>query len=468
MTDRLQGRDDRFLRMTGLPGFRPGGQRVPQGGAGGLLTDRFEDADKARERLLKFQRKKRKKPDKKKRIQQRLQAFAPILAGRISEGNLVFTTPKVEADLRATKELVELKKEKLRILERERTENARLEREKLRIQTEQIRAGHIRDARQRGLEHRRLNNEARRFDEEIRDRDAQRQAELQRIAEEQATIRDLNAREDARRHAEIQSQRDQALTELGIRGEERQREQENQRFNLERQRQVDADRAESDFQREETFQQVVELLRHNRAPQEFGSQRGNREPSAIDELIDAVEEVGERAQRRQRAGSPQPEPESDLADESRTPPQRVSRRAGTPPRPAQTPGRPSDARPTLNLQEGIPPSPVRDSRPAQSDRLDTPLSEPDSLESAEDSVRRLRERRRDRDPSQPSEPETALRRNLGLRQGEPTPRADRPRTRSGAVAPPAEEPAEVAPVRRGGGRSEPITTPSDPTEGDET
>tara|TARA_Y100001937_G_scaffold86069_1_gene116467 strand:- start:250 stop:1626 length:1377 start_codon:yes stop_codon:yes gene_type:complete len=458
----MTSKRDRVLRLTGLPGAMPSGQRVPVGGAGGGLRDRFEDADRSRARILKSQRKKRKKPNPKQRLEQRLQAFAPILAGRISEGNLVFTTPKVEADLKATKELVELKKEKLRILERERTENARLEREKLRIETQRIFAGHLRDEGERQLRQRELAEEARRFDEDVGERERARQAELRRIAEEQVTIREANAREDERRAQQIDSEREQAILELQIRGQE-------QADIRERQRQVDADRAESDFQREETFQQVVNLLRHNRAPQEFGSQRGNREPSAIDELIDAVEEVGERAQRRQQTPrSPQPEPAPSLADESRTPPRRVSRRAGTPPRPAQTPGRPSDARPSLNLQEGIPPSPVRDSRPAQSDRLDTPLSEPDSLESAEDSVRRLRERRRDRDPSQPSEPETALRRNLGLRQGEPTPRADRPRTRSGAVAPPAEEPAEVAPVRRGGGRSEPITTPSDPTEGDET
>jgi len=225
---------DRVLRLTGLPGAMEAGQRVPQGGSGAGLRERFDDAEKSRELLLKFQRKKRKKPSKKKRIEQRLQSFAPVLAGRISEGNLVFTTPKVEADLKATKELVELKKQKIRILERERTENARLEREKLRIQTDQIRAGNIRDQRQRGLEHRRLNEEARRFDRDIRDRDAQRRAELRRVAEEQQTIRDVNAREDAQRHAEIQSQRDQALTELGMRGEERQREQENQRFNVER------------------------------------------------------------------------------------------------------------------------------------------------------------------------------------------------------------------------------------------
>ena len=459
---------DRVLRLTGLPGAMPVGQRVPVGGGGGL-RDRFEDADRSRARILKEQRKKRKKPNPKQRLAQRLQAFAPILAGRISEGNLVFTTPKVEADLKATKELVELKKEKLRILERERTENARLEREKLRIQTDQIRAGTIRDQRQRGLEHRRLNEEARRFDRDIRDRDAQRQAELQRVAEEQQTIRDVNAREDAQRHAEIQSRRDQALTELGIRGEERAREQENQRFHLERQRQVDADRAESDFQREETFQQVVNLLRHNRAPEEFGSQRGNREPSAIDELIDAVEEVGERAERRQQTPrSPQPEPEPSLADESRTPPRRVSHRQGSPSRLRQTPGRPSEARPTLSIQEGIPPSPDRQSRPAQSDRLDTPLSEPDSLGSAEDSLRRLRARRQDRDPARETEQETSLRRNLGLIQSEELPRAQLPRTRSGAVPAEAEEPVEVAPVRRGGGRSEPLTTPSDPEQGDET
>lgn len=291
----------RILLLSGLPGGQIGGQRVPVGG-GGLLSERFEDAGRAREILLKAQRKKKKKPSKKARREQRLQAQFPQAAGRISEGNLVFTTPKVEADLKASRELVQLKREKLRILEREREQNAQLEDRRLRIQTEQIRAGNIRDKRQRGLEHRRLNEEARRFDEEVGERDRARQDELRRIGEEQATIRDLNAREDAQRHAEIQARRDQALTELGIRGEERQREQDNERFRIDSQRQVDADRAITDREREATFREVVDLLRHNRAPAKFGGEGGNREPSAIDELIDAVEEVGERAKQRKGGG----------------------------------------------------------------------------------------------------------------------------------------------------------------------
>jgi len=300
MTDNIfQAKRDRFLLLSGLPGFTPGGKKVPQGGSAGGLTERFDDAEKSRALILKSQRKKKKKSSKKKRKQQRLQALFPRAAGRISEGNLVFTTPQVEANLKANKELVQLKKEKLRILDQTRAQNGLLETQRLRIQTEQIRAGQIRDRAQRGLEHRRLNEEAKRFDRDIRDREAQRRADLQKVAEEQATIRDRVAREDAQRHAEIQSQRDQALTELGIRGEERQRELDNERFKIDTQRQVDADRAQSDREREETFREVVDLLRHHKAPQQFGGSPGSvREPSAIDELIDAVEEVGERARAR--------------------------------------------------------------------------------------------------------------------------------------------------------------------------
>jgi len=365
MTDNIfQAKKDRFLLLSGLPNFTPGGQRVPQGGTASGLTERFEDAERSRARILKAQRKKRKKSSKKKRKEQRLQAQFPRPAGRISEGNLVFTTPQVEADLRRTKELVELKKEKLRILRDEREQNARLEDRKLRIQTEQIRAGQIRDARERGLAHRRLNEEARQFDIDVRQRDDDRQAKLQRIRLEQDTIRDLNAREDARRAQEIADERDRALTELGIRGEERQRELENERFKIERERQVDADRAQSDRDREESFRDLIDLLRHNKPPSEFGGQSGNREPSAIDELIDAVQEVGQRAKarkagggspprspsptpQRQRRGTivspavgggvrsprtPQPEPAPSLADEDEQQPRRSSRRQTATPR----------------------------------------------------------------------------------------------------------------------------------------
>tara|TARA_R100001440_G_scaffold7114_4_gene14229 strand:+ start:1405 stop:2727 length:1323 start_codon:yes stop_codon:yes gene_type:complete len=350
MTDNIfQAKRDRFLLLSGLPGFTPGGKKVPQGGSAGGLSERFDDAEKSRALILKSQRKKKKKSSKKKRKQQRLQALFPRAAGRISEGNLVFTTPQVEANLKANKELVQLKKEKLRILDQTRAQNGLLETQRLRIQTEQIRAGQIRDRAQRGLEHRRLNEEARRFDRDIRDREAQRRADLQKVAEEQATIRERVAREDAQRHAEIQSQRDQALTELGIRGEERQRELDNERFKIDTQRQVDADRAQSDREREETFRQVVDLLRHHKAPEQFGGSPGSvREPSAIDELIDAVEEVGERARARSpaegippvirardiiegggrsraRSGTFVRESPSTLADEERPEPRRTRR-----------------------------------------------------------------------------------------------------------------------------------------------
>jgi len=345
----------RILLLSGLPGGQIGGQRVPVGG-GGLLSERFEDAGRVREQLLKSQRKKKKKPNRRARREQRLQAQFPRAAGRISEGNLVFTTPQVEANLKANKELLELKKEKLRLLDRTRAQNGLLETQRLRLQTEQVRAGMIRDRKQRGLEHRRLNEEARRFDREIRDREDQRRADLQRVAEEQQSIRDRVAREDAQRHAEIQAQRDQALTELGIRGEERQREQDNERFRIDTQRQVDADRAQSDREREETFREVVDLLRHHKAPPSFGGSPGSvREPSAIDELIDAVEEVGERAKarsprsprspaegippviraqdliegsgrRRRRAGTQVRESPSTLADDDRAEPRTTGRR----------------------------------------------------------------------------------------------------------------------------------------------
>ena len=68
MTDNIfQAKKDRFLLLSGLPNFTPGGQRVPQGGTASGLTERFEDAERSRARILKAQRKKRKKSSKKKK-----------------------------------------------------------------------------------------------------------------------------------------------------------------------------------------------------------------------------------------------------------------------------------------------------------------------------------------------------------------------------------------------------------------
>jgi len=278
-----------------------------------------------------------------------------------------------------------------------RTADAALQDRREALATSQIAAGHLRDRRQRGLEHRRLNEEARRFDEDVADRGHQRVADTLRHTRELEAVRQRVVRDAAERTEERRLQQERALGELAERGREREMEQQNERFRIETARAVDADRSESDREREATLQQVLNLLRHQAPPDFLGGGGGGggagggggggelrREPSAMPELIDVAERrsppSGYRApptspvRRRTLAPTPEPEPLSEQRHQTaserlrdllrqpatatppsprenplvgRTPEGHYERRPGSPPRPLQ--GRELEDRPSRSL-----------------------------------------------------------------------------------------------------------------------
>lgn len=208
----------------------------------------------------------------------------------------------------------------------DRQAQAHMEDRRQNLAVQQIAAGHLEGRRQRGLEHRRVNEEARRYNADIEDRRRQRVADTLRHrldlegvqAERVATgerhaadlegIRERVAREDERRAQEQGQQFELAARELAERGAGRQREQENERFKIESQRAVDAGRTETDREHQETLRRMLTLLQRQGGPEFFhtGGSGGGGGGSGLPELRRAVEDVGERSLERQRSGTPPP------------------------------------------------------------------------------------------------------------------------------------------------------------------
>ena len=195
----------------------------------------------------------------------------------------------------------------------DRQQEAQLEDRRQALAREHIAAGHIQDVRRRQVEQRRIDAEARRFNDDIEERRRERNAGALRHAADLEGVRERNAREDARKAQEQAQQFELATRELAERGESRQREQENERFRIESQRAVDAGRTEADREHQETLRQMMTLLQRQGEPETFfttggggGSGSGSGGSGGLPELRQAIEDVGERSLERQRTGTPPP------------------------------------------------------------------------------------------------------------------------------------------------------------------
>ena len=263
-----------------------------------------------------------------------------------------------------------------------RTANVALEDRRQQLAREQIAAGHIRDRRQRGLEHRRLNADRERFNADVTDRRQQRVADTLRHTRELDDIRERVTRQDRARAEEVGQQHELALRELAERGREREAREQNERFKIETQRAVDADRAESDRERERTLREALDLLRHNHPPDNFGDDSsgglghsggslGSRPPSPI---LSPEEPRRERSPTLEtptptptsrRAPSGAPTQTDDSAPRPRTP-NRSRRSSPQPHTDLSDTSRPVD--PRYTRQPGMPTSPPR--QPQLEDRSD--------------------------------------------------------------------------------------------------
>ena len=429
MTDNIfEAKRDRVQLLSGLPGSAPSHLRVPVPKAG--VLGRYEDAEASRLRILAGQQKKSKRSARKLKERQAERyrtRIAEAVAGRIGvgirgESQVLTTKPKAEEDLELMRDKLRNERAETQRKEREsyiqvqrdyrrdaerareldiqdrtaqavaqgewlkttteeaqriadRQQNAALEDRRLRLQRDRIQAEQVEGRRQRGLEHRRLNEETTRFNADVNDRRQQRAADIGRHQRDLQAVQDRVARQDAIRAQEIEQQHELALGELAERGRQREQLHENERFKVDHQRQVDADRAVSDREREQTLQKALDLLRHNKPPEDLGGGEPEPEPAPARQrtrvgsarnplgLTEEEREAEEAARTRQKRETAERKaartppirpgtPPRDLSDESDPRKSRRRKSGGTPqPEPQQVPALPA-------------PSSARDSEPA--------------------------------------------------------------------------------------------------------
>tara|TARA_R110002020_G_scaffold85926_5_gene212020 strand:- start:1765 stop:3462 length:1698 start_codon:yes stop_codon:yes gene_type:complete len=197
----------------------------------------------------------------------------------------------------------------------DRQAQAQLEDRRQELATAQIAAGNLQAGWRRGVADRRIDEEARRFDADLQERQRDRRdVQIRHLADLEG-VRERNAREDERRAREQQERFDQAARELAERGKERETRDDNERFRdenerirIETERSRDAERAETDRERERTLQRLLTMEQRQGSPEFFhtGGGGGGGGGSGLPELQRAVEDVGERSLERQRTGTPPP------------------------------------------------------------------------------------------------------------------------------------------------------------------
>jgi len=101
-----------------------------------------------------------------------------------------------------------------------------------------------------------------------------RQLEDRKLQAEIRDVRERVARDDAFRHAQLQEQQKLALEQLAAQRLENTQRAENERFKIQNQRAVDAERAITDREREQTLQATIDLVNRTQEAQELPIGRG--------------------------------------------------------------------------------------------------------------------------------------------------------------------------------------------------
>ena len=101
-----------------------------------------------------------------------------------------------------------------------------------------------------------------------------RQLEDRKLQAEIRDVRERVARDDAFRHAQLQEQQKLALEQLAAQRLENTQRAENERFKIQNQRAVDAERAITDREREQTLQATIDLVNRTQEAQEPPIGRG--------------------------------------------------------------------------------------------------------------------------------------------------------------------------------------------------
>ncbi len=156
----------------------------------------------------------------------------------------------------------------------DRQEQSRLEDRRLNLQRAEIDARQIRDRKQRGLEHRRINTDVDRYNADVRRAELERDGRIVESENQLRGVQERVARDDAFRHAQLQETQRLALAQLASQQQDNEFRHRLEQNRIDNQRAVDAERAITDREKEQTLTSALDALRHQQVPATLPTGRG--------------------------------------------------------------------------------------------------------------------------------------------------------------------------------------------------
>jgi hypothetical protein len=156
----------------------------------------------------------------------------------------------------------------------DRIADRQLQQDRVDLQRRQIDVGQIENRRQRGLEHRRLNNDRDRYNADVQRAAIERDQQAIRADAEIQGIRERVAADNARQYAELQATQQLQLEQLAVQQRDNEARVRLEQNRIDNQRAVDAERAITDREREQTLQSGLDALHRSERPRELPAGRG--------------------------------------------------------------------------------------------------------------------------------------------------------------------------------------------------
>lgn len=199
----------------------------------------------------------------------------------------------------------------------DRIADRQLQQDRVDLQRRQIEVRQIEDRRQRGIEHRRLNNDRDRYNADVQRAALERDQQAIRADAEIQGIRERVAADNARQHAELQATQQLALERLAQQQRDNELQHQREQNRIDNQRAVDAERAVTDRELIQTLQSSIDALHRSEQARELPTGRGLVEDIDTSSGSDSgpVAQDARRAVVEQRAET---EPELDREALNRT------------------------------------------------------------------------------------------------------------------------------------------------------
>ena len=148
----------------------------------------------------------------------------------------------------------------------DRIADRQLQQDRVDLQRRQIDAEFETNREQRALEYRRIDGDVERYNAEVRRAEVERDQQAIRADAEIQGIRERVAGDNARQHAELQQQQDLAIRELAARQQDNEARHRQEQNRIDNQRAVDAERAITDREKEQTLQSALDALQRQQLP----------------------------------------------------------------------------------------------------------------------------------------------------------------------------------------------------------